>query len=71
VDQPWIRDPGKQHLILFNPLAVFCEGFRRAILRNELLDPVHMGVAAAFSVVCFVGGLWYFRRREWQLPEVV
>jgi ABC-type polysaccharide/polyol phosphate export permease len=71
VDQPWIRDPGKQHLILFNPLAVFCEGFRRAILRNELLDPVHTGVAAAFSVVCFVGGLWYFRRREWQLPEVV
>jgi len=71
VGEPWIRDPEKQSVLLYNPLAVFCEGFRRIIVQKELLDPLHLGVAAAVSVGCFLVGLWFFQRREWQLPEVV
>lgn len=71
VDQPWIRDPQKQYLIMFNPMAVFCEGFRRIILKQQLPDPIHLATAAAFSVACLLFGLWFWRRREWQLPEVV
>jgi ABC-type polysaccharide/polyol phosphate export permease len=71
VDKPWVSDPAKQYLIMFNPMAVFCEGFRRIILKQQLPEPIHLLTAAAFSVACFLFGLWYFRRREWQLPEVI
>ena len=71
VDKPWISDPHKGFLIMLNPMAVFCEGFRRIVLRQELPSAVHLLIATAFSVACFVFGLWYFRRREWQLPEIV
>ncbi|MBM3474734.1 MAG: ABC transporter permease [Armatimonadetes bacterium] len=71
VGEPWVRDPHKQYLVMFNPMAVFCEGFRRAIIDKQMLDPVHLLAAAAVSIACFLFGLWYFRRHEWQLPEVI
>ena len=71
VDPPWIRDPHKQYLIMFNPMAVFCEGFRSIILKQQLPQPIHLATAAAFSIACLLFGLWYWRGREWQLPEVL
>jgi ABC-type polysaccharide/polyol phosphate export permease len=71
VGKPWVSDPHKQYLIMFNPMAVFCEGSRRIMYQKELPEPIHLLTAAAFSVACFIFGLWYFRRREWQLPEVI
>lgn len=71
VDHPWITSPEKQYLIMFNPMAVFCEGFRSIILKGRLPAPEHLASAALFSIACMLFGLWYFRRREWQLPEVI
>jgi ABC-type polysaccharide/polyol phosphate export permease len=71
VNKPWISDPDKQYLIMFNPMAVYCEGFRRIIINHEVPEPVHLLSAAGFSVASLLFGLWFFRRREWQLPEVI
>ncbi|MGQ9730316.1 MAG: ABC transporter permease [Candidatus Zipacnadales bacterium] len=71
VDRPWVTDPERQFLIMLNPMAVFCEGFRRAILEGKLPSGFHIAVATGVSLLCLIGGLWYFNRRQWQLPEVV
>jgi len=71
LDTVWVQDERLAFWAAFNPMATFCEGSRSIILRHELPEPVHLLSTAVFSVLCFLVGLWYFRRREWQLPEVV
>jgi lipopolysaccharide transport system permease protein len=45
-------------------------GFRAAILGGEI-DWLPVGVAAAVSVVAFVGGCFYFRRVEDTFADLI
>jgi lipopolysaccharide transport system permease protein len=71
----WVQS--HQFLLLFNPMATICEGFRAALLRHELphvggtIEPVHLASAAGCAVLCFVVGLWYFSKKRWQFPEII
>lgn len=60
-----------QYYFMFNPMATICEGFRMVVLSHQLPDPVHLLVLAAIAFVCLFVGVWVFRRREWQFPEVI
>jgi ABC-2 type transport system permease protein len=57
--------------VMLNPLATICEGFRSVIVDKQPPDPARLLVAGVFALLCFLVGLWYFRRREWQFPEVL
>lgn len=60
-----------QYWFLFNPLATICEGFRGCLLRNELPRWDHLLACAAFSVLCVLIGVAYYRARGHELPEVL
>ena len=60
-----------QYYVMFNPMATICEGFRGVVMRHELPDPWHLVSLAVTALVCFAVGAWFFRRREWQFPEVI
>jgi ABC-type polysaccharide/polyol phosphate export permease len=60
-----------QYWFLFNPMATICEGYRGVLLRHELPQSEHLLVAAIFSVVCLIAGIWIYRRMSPQLPEVL
>lgn len=70
----WTLEWIPEHLrpwVMLNPLAVVCEGFRSIIIMKQIPSWESVLVAAAFGVVFLVVGSWYFRRREWQFPEVL
>ena len=58
-------------IVMANPMATICEGFRSIVIDKQLPDPLNLLIAALFALLCFIVGLWYFQRRAWQLPEVV
>ncbi len=62
---------GVRELVMLNPMATICEGFRGIIIDKQAPDPVNLLIAALFALLCFIVGWEYFRRREWQLPEVI
>jgi len=54
-----------------NPMAGVIDGFRWAITGENPPDVWLMSVSAAMMVVMLVGGLWYFRRMEATVADVV
>jgi lipopolysaccharide transport system permease protein len=66
----WVPD-NLQSLVMFNPMATICEGFRGVVLRHELPDPAHLVSLAVVAFGCLFVGLWAFRRRAWKFPEVM
>jgi homopolymeric O-antigen transport system permease protein len=60
-----------REIVLLNPMATVCQGFRSIIIDKQVPDPVNMLIAAAFALLCFIVGWEYFRLRQAQLPEVV
>lgn len=63
--------PLYQTLYRLNPMAVYTEGWRGILLRNQLPDPGWLAYAAAFSCLTFLLGLWVWRRYQWRFPEVI
>ncbi len=60
-----------QYWFLFNPLATICEGIRGCLLRNELPRIEHLAACTLFAIVCLAAGVFYYRRHEHELPEVL
>lgn len=58
-------------LYYLNPMAVYTEGWRGCLLRNELPDPYYLAIALGVSFVTFLIGLALWRRYEWRFPEVI
>jgi lipopolysaccharide transport system permease protein len=54
-----------------NPMAGVVEGFRWALLGGSRMPHPMLGVSFAAVVLVFVGGLYYFRRMERTLADVV
>jgi lipopolysaccharide transport system permease protein len=57
-------------LMGFNPMTALIAGFRGAALGGPI-DWTQVGVAAAVSVVAFVGGCLYFRRTEDSFADLI
>ena len=57
-------------LIAVNPMTSLISGFRAAVLGGPIDWPT-VGVAAAVSVVAFVGGCLYFRRVEDSFADLI
>ena len=53
-----------------NPMTALVAGFRSAVVGGPL-DWSQVGVAAALSVVVFVGGCLYFRRVEDSFADLI
>lgn len=61
-----------RNLILYNPMATICEGFRSVLLPPYLLpQAAHVLATLGFGVVCLVVGIAYYRRHQHELPEVL
>ncbi|MEN6301588.1 MAG: ABC transporter permease [Armatimonadia bacterium] len=58
-------------LYYLNPMAVYTEGWRGLLLRNEYPDPYYLAVALGVSFITFLTGLVLWRRYEWRFPEVI
>lgn len=54
-----------------NPAVAFIEGMRWAVLGTSSLTLLMVGVSAAFSIVVFVGGAFFFRRVERGFADAV
>jgi len=69
----WIPDEYEhvRSIVMLNPMATVCEGFRSIIIYQQLPDPVNLLIAAAFALLCFIVGWEYYRLRQAQLPEVI
>ncbi len=66
----WV--PAELHYyVMFNPMATLCEGFRGVVLHHEFPGPAHLLSLTAVAFGCLFLGVWAFRRREWQFPEVM
>jgi lipopolysaccharide transport system permease protein len=61
---------GLRPYYFLNPMAVFIESYRSAILRNESPDMPLLIMATVFSVVVLVGGYRTFKRMEKGLADV-
>ena len=58
-------------IYMLNPMAVFAEGYRGVMIGDRLPDPMQFLITALVSLAVFIGGYWYFRSRQWRLPEVL
>jgi lipopolysaccharide transport system permease protein len=66
VPQKW------QLLYSLNPMVGIIDGFRWSLLRGETaLDWMSLAVSGAFTVLIMVTGVWYFRRTERTLADVI
>jgi lipopolysaccharide transport system permease protein len=54
-----------------NPAVAFIEGMRWAVLGTSSLTPLMVEVSAAFSIVVFIGGAFFFRRVERGFADTV
>jgi lipopolysaccharide transport system permease protein len=63
---------GKAHLLYaLNPMAGVVEGFRWAILGKGGFDGLSLALSGSVTVVVLISGLFYFRRVEQQVADVV
>lgn len=60
-----------QALMALNPLAGIIEGFRSCLFSGRPLDPTLTAVSLTMTVVVFVVGLTYFRRKERVFADVI
>jgi ABC-type polysaccharide/polyol phosphate export permease len=58
-------------LYLLNPMAPVIDGYRRAILRGEPPDLVHLGVGFAIAVGLLAGAYVWFKRAERTFADVI
>lgn len=63
--------PGIRWLLVCNPMSSVLEGFRWAVLGGEGMDPHAFAASASAVAVLLVGGLFYFRRVERTLVDVL
>jgi lipopolysaccharide transport system permease protein len=54
-----------------NPMAGVIEGFRSSLLGNASSFDAMLGVSAIISAGVFIGGLFYFRKAEQSLADVI
>ncbi|CAB5093667.1 O-antigen export system, permease protein [Olavius algarvensis associated proteobacterium Delta 3] len=62
------------HLRLFfhlNPMTWIIQGFRWSLLGVGDMNPFHLIMTAAISLLLFVGGLYYFRRYESEFADII
>lgn len=66
VPQKW------RYLYSLNPLVGAIDGFRWALLGgNHSLDPVTMVISGLSTALLLIGGIWYFRKVERHLADVI
>jgi ABC-type polysaccharide/polyol phosphate export permease len=66
------RDPRLPWVYYFlNPIGVYLDGFRRAILHGQAPDWSALAVAAAGTLVLFVFGYAYFKRKEMTFADII
>lgn len=63
--------PGMRWLLVCNPMSSVLEGFRWAVLGSKGMDPMGFAASASAVVVLLIGGLFYFRRVERTLVDVL
>jgi lipopolysaccharide transport system permease protein len=54
-----------------NPMAGVIEGFRSSLLGKATSFDAMLGVSAIISAGVFIGGLFYFRKAEQSLADVI
>ena len=59
-----------QHWAFFNPMAVVVTTYR-SVLQNAPVDWQFIGLALIVALAYLTGGLWFFRRREVFLADVL
>ena len=59
-----------QHWAFFNPMAVVVTTYR-SVLQNTPVDWQFVGLAIVVALAYLTGGLWFFRRREVFLADVL
>ena len=59
-----------QHWAFFNPMAVVVTTYR-SVLQNAPVDWQFVGLALVVALAYLTGGLWFFRRREVFLADVL
>jgi len=59
-----------QHWAFFNPMAVVVTTYR-SILQNRPVDWQFVGLALVVALAYLTGGLWFFRRREVYLADIL
>ena len=59
-----------QHWAFFNPMAVVVTTYR-SILQNRPVDWQFIGLALVVALAYLTGGLWFFRRREVYLADIL
>ena len=60
-----------QIMYSINPMAGVVEGFRWAILGNDMISWPHFGLSVAVMSIILVTGLFYFRRVERIFADLV
>jgi lipopolysaccharide transport system permease protein len=58
-------------LYSLNPMTGVIEGFRWALLGQQNLPLLFLALSAAAVLLLFVGGLFYFRRMEYEFADMV
>jgi lipopolysaccharide transport system permease protein len=58
-------------LYSLNPMAGVVEGFRWALLGQQSLPGAPLLLSVLIVAVVFVGGLFYFRRMDFEFADVV
>jgi lipopolysaccharide transport system permease protein len=64
-------DPEDRWLFFLNPVVPAIEFFRYAFVGRSLVEPWHIALSAAISVVVFVFGLLLFHRAEQNAMDTV
>lgn len=59
-----------QHWAFFNPMAVVVTTYR-SVLQNAPVDWQFVGLALVVALAYLTGGLWFFRRREVYLADIL
>ncbi|MCC5022274.1 MAG: ABC transporter permease [Candidatus Synoicihabitans palmerolidicus] len=64
--------PNWRGLLALNPMTAAVDGFRWCLLGgNQTIDPIGLGFGCVLITVIIVNGLWYFRRTEKSLADVI
>jgi lipopolysaccharide transport system permease protein len=64
--------PNWQHIYSINPMVGAIDGFRWCLLHGEpALNPLNLAVSVGMAGLLLVSGLWYFRRTERTVADVI